>query len=226
VRSYLTLSAVDLKAGAPAAAPADAFLIELDGDDAGEPSAGARDAVAAWLPAADPARVWVRITPGPVGHELVRDLVLAGLRRVCLARTESVVQLDALDAVLSTVELEAGLPPRAIAVAPVLESAAGVLAAVGVARAARVVGLHLGELALRAELAIDPSPDERELAWIRSQVVLASAAAGIGAPVGSPPADADDVDGLRRTSEALRRAGFGGRACTTLAQISIVNEVF
>jgi citrate lyase subunit beta/citryl-CoA lyase len=225
MRSYLTLSADDVRTGEPLAAKADAYVVDLGGGDGGEPTEDGRDAVAAWLPDADPAQVWVRISPGPLGHDLVRDLVGAGLRRICVARTESVVQLDALDAVLSTVEHEAGLPPRVIAVAPVLESAAGVLAAVGIARAARVIGLHVGEAGLRSELGLDPSPDERELGWIRSQVVLASAAAGIAAPVGPPPLDADPSR-LRGSTEALRRAGFRGRGCTSADEVAVVNEVF
>ena len=173
MRSYLTLSADDVRTGEPLAAKADAYVVDLGGGDGGEPTDDGRDAVAAWLPDADPAQVWVRISPGPLGHDLVRDLVGAGLRRICVGRTESVVQLDALDAVLSTVEHEAGLPPRVIAVAPVLESAAGVLAA----------------------------------------------------PVGPPPLDADPSR-LRGSTEALRRAGFRGRGCTSADEVAVVNEVF
>ena len=235
MRSYLTLTVDQVRdGGAPTATDADALVVDLDGGRPGPVGDPERAAVAAWLQARGQTRtrndvatpVWVRIRPGPVGHEHVRDLVGAGLRRISVAHTESTVQLDALDAVLSTVELEAGLPIRSIVVSPVLESAAGVLAAAGIARAARVVGLSLVEAGLVGELGLDPSPDERELSWIRSQVVLASAAAGIAAPVGSPPVDGADLARLRCTSDALRRAGFGGRACATPDQVAVVNDVF
>jgi citrate lyase subunit beta/citryl-CoA lyase len=235
VRSYLTLTIDQVRAGGPPpATDADALVVDLDGRRAGPVTDAERAIVASWLQAGAATRpgndaapaVWVRISPGPLGHEHVRDLVGAGLRRVCVGHTESTVALDALDAVLSTVELEAGLPARSIMVSPVLESASGVLAAASIARAARVVGLQLAEAGLMDELGLDPSPDERELSWIRSQVVLASAAAGIAAPVGSPPVDGADLARLRSSSDALRRAGFGGRACVRADHVAVVNEVF
>ncbi len=36
----------------------------------------------------------------------------------------------------------------------------------------------------------------------------------------------DDEEGLRRSSEALRRLGFGGRSAIHPAQVSIINEAF
>jgi citrate lyase subunit beta/citryl-CoA lyase len=223
-------------AAAAAAHEADALLLDLDGaiDPAGLEShdesavrAQVRRSIAVWLRDLDPpVPIWVRISPGPVGHDDVREIAAPALSGVCVARTESTTQLDALDAVLSTVEIEAGLPPRRIAVAPVLASAAAVLAAPGIARAARVVGLHLDEVRLRAELGLHPSPDDRELLWARSQVVLASAAAGIGGPIASPPDGQTDLDGFHCSTDALRRLGFCGRECASPDQVAVVNQIF
>lgn len=249
MRSYLYLSVEgfvvpDTQPAGPEAA--DALVVDLDGvggaggaggaggsggavECFGRPATAralARKAVAAWLPTVPAAAsTWVRISPGPAGHDDVREVAGPGLRGVCVARTESITQLDALDAVLSTVELELGLPARGIAVAPVLESAGAVICAPAIARAARVVELHLGEGPLRAELGVDPSADDRELLWARSQVVLASAAAGIGPPICSPPDDPNDLAALQRSTEALRRLGFRGRVCTTPEQVCVVNRV-
>ena len=100
------------------------------------------------------------------------------------------------------------------------------LSAPAIARAPRVVRLAIGEADLRAELGVDPSEDERELAAIRTQIVLASAAAGIEPPIGPVSTDFTDLDAFRRSTEALRRLGFGARATIHPAQVGIVNEAF
>src|SRR5690606_33497058 len=167
-----------------------------------------------------------RISPGPAGHQDLRQLAGLGVRGVCLARTTSATQLDALDTVLSGVESDLGLPVRGIAVAPLLGSAGAVLAAPAIARAARVAELHLEERDLRAELGLSRLGGESELLWVRSQVVLASAAAGIAAPVAAPADDPTDLVALRRSTDVLRRLGFGGRACTTPEQVCVVKRVY
>jgi citrate lyase subunit beta / citryl-CoA lyase len=186
-----------------------------------------RDEVAAWLRTVPPdAEVWVRINPGPIGHDDARALVGPGLRGLVIARTDSTTQLDALDHVLSTVEDENGLAHGSVGVAPTLESAAGLLGAASIARGARVVRLHLTEHTLRSELRVEVSPDERELLYARSQVVLAGAAAGLARPIGPSSKDIGDLTGLRASSLALRRLGFGARVCLHPSQLDVVNEVF
>ena len=206
---------------------ADGLLVDLaDAVPRGE-CPTIRDDLAAWLRTVPPdAEVWVRVNPGPVGHDDARALVGPGLRGLVIARTDSTTQLDALDHVLSTVEDENGLAHGSIGVAPTLESAAGLLAAASIARGARVVRLHLAEHVLRSELRVEPSPDERELLYARSQVVLAGAAAGLAKPVGPLSADIGDLTGLRASSLALRRLGYGARVCLHPCQLDVVNEVF
>lgn len=206
---------------------ADAVVVDLADGVADDRREVVRKSVSEWLrtvPAS--ACVWVRITAGPQGHDDVREVAGPQLRGVCVARVERAVQIDALDALLSTVEDAAGLPRRCMAVIPALESAAAVASAMELARAPRVVRLQLGEAGLCAELGLEPSEDERELLLLRSQVVLACAAAGIAGPIASPAGDRPSVKALRESSLALRRLGFRGRECTEPAQVGVVNEVF
>ena len=206
---------------------ADALLVDLADAVPRDDGSSVRTEVVAWLRTvpAD-AEVWVRINPGPLGHEDARALVGPGLRGLVVARTDSTTQLDALDHVLSIVEDENTLAHGAVPVAPMLESAAGLLAAGSIARGARVVRLHLGEYALRAELRVEASTDERELLFARSQVVLVGAAAGLAAPVGPISMHIGDLASLRSSSLALRWLGFGGRVCLHLAQVDLLNDVF
>ena len=107
-----------------------------------------------------------------------------------------------------------------------VESAAALLRAESIAAAPRVRRLQVGEADLRADTGILPGPDERELGWVRSWVVLVSAAAGIEPPVGPVSTDFRDLDALRESTEALRRMGYRGRACIHPAQVEVVNAVF
>jgi citrate lyase subunit beta / citryl-CoA lyase len=207
---------------------ADALIVDLE--DA-VPAAGksrARALVASWLAAlpADRPAIWVRVNPGPTGEDDVRAITGPNLAGVCLAKAGSAAEVAAFGATIAAAEEACGLPVGAVAVVPLLESAAAVLGALDIARAPRVVRLQIGEADLRAELGVTLGADERELLFVRSQIVLASAAAGIAPPVASVSTDYRDLPALRASTVAFRRLGFLGRACIHPAQVAVVNEVF
>ncbi|ROO88272.1 citrate lyase subunit beta/citryl-CoA lyase [Actinocorallia herbida] len=200
---------------------ADSLIVDLEDAVAPPAKEAAREAVASWLAgggASGGPQVWIRINPGEAGLADLAAVAHPDVTGVCVAKAETVEGLGEVDAAL------AGFP--GIALSPILESAAAVLAAPALARAPRVVRLQLGEADLKADLGVDPGPDERELLWARSQVVLASAAAGIAAPLGPVSTALADPEALRASSHALRRLGFHGRACVHPAQLPVVHEVF
>jgi citrate lyase subunit beta/citryl-CoA lyase len=61
---------------------------------------------------------------------------------------------------------------------------------------------------------------------VRAQVVIASAAAGISGPTGPVYLDVRDLDGLRSSTTALRRAGFGARSAIHPDQVAVIEDVF
>lgn len=210
---------------------ADALIVDLEDAVAPARKEAARAAVAEWLaaqPAAgdQPVELWVRVNPGELGHEDVRTVVGPALTGVMLAKTESAADLVALDRVLSVVEREGGLPSGGIRVVPLLESAHAVLRAEEISGGPRVARLQVGEADLAADTGISPGDDEREWATIRAQVVLVSAARQIMPPVAPVSTNFQDLARLRRSTEALARQGFVGRACIHPAQVTLVNEVF
>ncbi|WP_436775842.1 HpcH/HpaI aldolase/citrate lyase family protein [Yinghuangia sp. YIM S09857] len=208
---------------------ADAVIVDLE--DA-VPAAGkdaARAAVAAWLSAVEPPgdiQIWVRANPGVLGHDDARAVVAPALRGLCLAKCSGPDDVFAVDDVLASAERDAGLPRGHVSLSPILEDAAAVLAAPGIAKAPRVVQLQLGEADLCAQLGLEPDADGRELVGVRTQILLASAAAGIRPPVGPVCTDYRDEAALRRSSEALRRMGYRSRACIHPSQIAPVHEAF
>ncbi|WP_199856730.1 HpcH/HpaI aldolase/citrate lyase family protein [Nocardia suismassiliense] len=206
------------------AGPADVILLDLEDAVPLADKDAARATVSSWLRCVVAARqqIWVRVNSGAAGQDDLAAVALPAVSAVCLAKTESVEQVRAAAEVLGEYEPQHG----AIRICPLLESAAAVLDARAIAAGPRVARLQLGEADLRAELGIEPSADDRELLTVRTQVVLASAAAGIAAPLGPVSTDFRDPQRLRESTRALARMGFRGRACIHPAQLSVVNEIF
>ncbi|MEU6611429.1 CoA ester lyase [Streptomyces shenzhenensis] len=203
---------------------ADTVIVDLEDAVAPDAKEGARAISAAWLAGLAPAasrpgpRVWVRINPGGQGLADAGAVALPAVTGVIIAKAERVGELTAVAGEL----VEAPW----IELCPLLESAAALLAAPLLARGPRVTRMQLGEADLCADTGIEPGPDERELLWARSRLVMSCAAAGLAPPLGPVSTDFRDLDGLRRSTAALKRLGFGGRACVHPAQVPVVNEVF
>ena len=166
---------------------------------------------------------WVRLPPGDPGRRATREVVASGLGGVCASAAVTAAELAALAAALAEAEEAVGLAVGQIAVMPAVETAAGVLGAAELAHAPRVARLLLAEAPLRAELRLRPGPDERELLWLRSMVVAASAAAGIAPPVADV---CPDPGRFVESSAALARLGFGGRLCAGEEQLKLAGEIF
>lgn len=148
------------------------------------------------------------------------------VRLIILPMTEEASSVAALAGMLAENDLHAGVGTGPLIV-PLVETAAGVLAAPAIATAdPRVATLALGPADLSAQLGVALSAAGTELLVARSQLVLASAAAGLTAPIDGPWLNLDDEDGLRRSTESARDLGFGGKMVLHPRQLSPVTEVF
>jgi citrate lyase subunit beta/citryl-CoA lyase len=206
---------------------ADALILDME--DAVPPGRKdrAREVVSAYLRDATPGpQLWVRVNPGEEGLRDLDAAVAPSLAGICLAKTESAGDVTSVADALAELEGRRGVTPGSIAISALLESAAAVSRIDEIARAARVARLQLGEADLVADLGVEPGPDERELLWVRSRTVLASAAAGIEAPVAPVSTNFRDLGAFRESTYALRRLGYRGRACIHPAQVPVANEVF
>jgi citrate lyase subunit beta/citryl-CoA lyase len=195
----------------------DAILADLE--DAVAPNAKARalEHVLQWLPAAPDGReLWVRVNAGPRGVEEIAALAdVPSLHGVVLPKAELTSVREALSAMN-------GRRP----VAALVESARGLLDAAAIAGEPGVSHLGVGEADLAAELSLQPSPDEREVLPLRLQIVVASAAGSLAPPTGPVWRDVRDLDGLRASTESLRRCGFGARSAIHPDQVGVIEEVF
>ncbi|WP_405495760.1 HpcH/HpaI aldolase/citrate lyase family protein [Nocardia sp. NBC_00511] len=205
------------------AGPADVVLLDLEDSVPLAQKEFARAEVAAWLRGlvVDRPRIWVRVNPGDLAPADLRAAAVPAVAAVCLAKTDSPQQVRAAVAIL-----DQGGSGAHIQICPLLESAVAVLEARAIATVPRVARLQLGEADLCADTGIEPDAERTELLAVRTQIVLASAAAGIASPLAPVSTDFRDLDALRRSTRALARLGFRGRACVHPAQIPVVNDVF
>ena len=210
---------------------ADALIVDLE--DAVVPASkdAARKIVADWLsglPAAadNPVEIWVRTNSGSEAIVDVEAVASPALSGFCVAKTETPDEIENVAAALDVIEERLGLNRGTFALAPLLESAAAVLSAREIAKAPRVKRLQVGEADLRADVGFTLGDDQRELLFVRSFVVLASAAAGIDPPVGPVDPNFRDLEALRESTLAVQRLGYLGRACIHPGQAAVVNEVF
>jgi citrate lyase subunit beta/citryl-CoA lyase len=210
---------------------ADALIVDLEDAVAPANKDLARRTVAEWLSALpvaaqNPVQVWIRINPGLMGHDDVKAVISPAVTGVVVAKTENGNDLIALHAVLTALEDQREMLAGSIGVVPLLESAAAVLRAMEIAKAPRVQRLQVGEADLKADIGVELGDDQRELLYVRSHVVLVSAAAGIDPPVGPVDTNFRDVEALKASTQAVKRMGYLGRACIHPAQAAVVNEVF
>jgi len=216
VRSWLYVPGDRPELAAKAVASgAGALILDLEDGVAASAKARARAEVAALLRAPRGLPTWVRIDPDVLDDDLA-VAVEGGADGIVVAK-----------ATLDTVrEVAARLPIGGPPLAALIESARGVLDAAALAELDAVARLALGEADLRADLGLDPGPDETELAPYRALVVAAAAAAGLARPTGPAGTDFRDLDRFRATCERLRRQGFGGRSAVHPAQVPVIEDVF
>lgn len=226
-RSYLYVPAdrPGMLAGA-AGRGADALIVDLEDAVAVARKESARRTLAGWL-AGEPelqCELWLRINPGAASHEIT-DAVVRQVTGVVIPKAEPEA-LAEVHAVLCACERAAGVTAGHTQTLPLIETARGLLAAAEIAAAPRVARLGFGEADLAADLGIAPGPGGEEFTSLRLQVVVASAAAGIGAPAGPAATDYHDRAALRDSTGALLRLGFRARTAIHPAQVPTINSVF
>jgi citrate lyase subunit beta / citryl-CoA lyase len=104
-----------------------------------------------------------------------------------------------------------------------IETPRGILAAEEIALSG-VSRLMFGTADYCAALAT-PASDEL-FAYPRSRLVLASALAGLPAPVDGPALDLKDTHQLAGQARSARALGMGGKLCVHPTQLQLVNEIF
>jgi citrate lyase subunit beta / citryl-CoA lyase len=208
-------------------AGADALILDLEDAVAPAAKAEARRAVAGFVDAHNPARLWVRINPLD-GDEADRDLAA-----VLSSHPDGIV-LPKAEGGASVAELARRLTERGNATASILaiatETAAAIFQLGSYGGAKRLAGLTWGAEDLPAAIgaATSREPDGRftppyELA--RSLCLFGAAAAGVAAIETVYPAFRD-LEGLAAYAARARRDGFTGMMAIHPDQVPVINAAF
>lgn len=102
-----------------------------------------------------------------------------------------------------------------------VETARGVLDVAGTAAVPGVIRLAFGNVDLSTQLGLDPD-DHESLRPLRSNLVVASAAAGLPAPVDGVSGSIDDTEVIAADARHASRAGFGAKLCIHPRQLRVV----
>ena len=179
---------------------------------AGEKDA-ARAAVARLFAAPNPSCLRAVRINGPDTDHFEADLAaLEGLH------------LDALVVPKATPDVLDALPADGPPVLALIENGQGVRLAYEMATNPRVIAFLIGAGDLATDLGIDLRNEPLSVLYVRSKLVVDSAAAGIRAPFDIPSGATGDE--LEREARVARSLGFGGKLCVRLDQIDVVNTVF
>ncbi len=110
------------------------------------------------------------------------------------------------------------------AVVALIESALGVAAVRTLAAVPGLTRLAFGALDFALDVGAEVDALTGQLA--RAEVVIASRAAGLSAPLESPSTSLSDTAQIESTSRYARTLGFGGRLCIHPAQLAAVRAGF
>ena len=203
---------------------ADALIVDLEDAVPAALKETTRTAVVGWLGAQQvnsSVQFWVRVNPAPIGSVDVAALAgIPSLTGIVLAKVTSV------DDVVAAAEMLESRGDTETRLMPMIETATALLRVVEIATGPRVGQLQIGEVDLAADLGMTSDPDESEMVALRTAVVVASSAAGIGQPLGPVSRETADEVALEQSTWRVRRLGFFGRACIHPAQLDVVHRVF
>jgi len=212
-------------------AGADAVVLDLEDSVAPPDKVSARGEVARVLASIGPTggrEVHVRINRGPGGPDLddLAAVTVPGLTGIRLPKVDSWEEIRAVAAALDVLERSAGMAPGGVLLYPSIETAAAALAAAELAAAPRVARLVFGATDFLADISAPGAVDGPATVVARGTLVLASRAAGIGAPIDAVHPALDDEEGLRRGAQFARELGFFGKSVIHPRQIAVVHQAF
>ena len=198
--------------------PADAFVLDLE--DGTPPTE--REAARHMLPetfrmarSASPGALVMARVNAAASDDFAADcaaLTAAGVDHAVLPKAEDAAQIDQLRQFVPSIV--AGI-----------ESPQGVLAAASIAAAEGVLALYFGAEDLVAEMDGIRTPDNRDVHYARSQVVLAAKASRVQA-LDLVTINTRDADQFERDTLQGRELGYSGKMCIAPGQVELANAAF
>lgn len=194
-----------------AASEADVVIIDLEDAVASDHKIAARTAAASWLLAGGSAAVRVN----PPGTTWFADDLPAARKAsaILLPKAESAREVAAVVAVYDDLPL-----------IPLIETAVGLQRLAEIAAVPGVTRLAFGNVDLAADLGVDPS-SQAALLTARSQIVYASAAAGLEPPIDGVTTAVHDEESLNADAAHARELGFMAKLVIHPSQVRTVARI-
>lgn len=150
-----------------------------------------------------------------------------GLDGIILPMVESREQIMAFDWLVGSLERERGMPVGGIDIIPIIETAKGIASARAIAAAGtRVRRMAFGAGDYTLDVNMEWTLGESELEHARAEMVVASRAGGLEAPIDTVWVHIKDLDGLASSAKRARQLGFQGKMCIYPPQVELVNRAF
>lgn len=146
---------------------------------------------------------------------------------IVVPKVEKPGDLQTADWIVSSLERERGLPEGSIDILPIIETGSGIQNIEAIAASGtRVKRLSFGAGDFTRDMGMVWSPDEEELAYARSRMVLASRTANIESPIDTVFIDLEDDTHLQKSAQTAAYFGFQGKLCIHPKQIKAVHAAF
>ena len=150
-----------------------------------------------------------------------------GLDGIILPMVESREQIMAFDWLVGSLERERGMPLGGIDIIPIIETAKGIANACAIADAGtRVKRMAFGAGDYTLDVNMEWTRGESELEHARAEMVVASRAGSLEAPIDTVWVHIKDLDGLASSARRARQLGFQGKMCIYPPQVELVNRAF
>jgi citrate lyase subunit beta/citryl-CoA lyase len=150
-----------------------------------------------------------------------------GLDGIILPMVESREQIVAFDWLVGALERERSLPPGGVDIIPIIETAKGIANARAIAAAGtRVRRMAFGAGDYTLDVNMEWTLGESELEHARAEMVVASRAAGLEAPIDTVWVHIKDLEGCASSAKRARQLGFQGKMCIYPPQVERVNAAF
>ena len=204
---------------------ADTVIFDLEDAVAPAAKAEARETVRSLL---DDLRIetperCVRINPYDDGGRADVEAVVGGVSTppdsIALPKVDDAATVAVIEEHLA--DLDAG----DVDITPLIETAAGVIAADEIASAPGVDVVAYGDQDFTADIGATVTADKTESLYARQRIVVAAAAAGVDA-IDTVFTDIGDRDGLREQAEFVVSLGFDGKLAIHPDQVPVINDAF
>lgn len=229
-RTMLFAPANDLrKVGKALLLNADGTVLDLEDAVALSEKSNARNALKEALALPRRGDVFIRVNSAQTDF-ILADLLAAvteGVKGLVLAKSESAEEIRQIDWLMEKIEKERGITAGSLELIPFIESANAIVNAFAIASASpRVSRMFFGGVDYVLDIGTTFSKGGQEIFYARSQLVVASRAAGIEPPIDTVYPDFKDIEGLVADAKTVRQMGFQGKLAIHPGQIEPLNVVF